>query len=82
MGLVRLPIQPLITEKPKTDPAPQRNRNRHPAATAAPVPAKLVLDKRRLLMQIPDMRYPVMLERIPDVEGMPGYYYAYVRRLA
>jgi len=32
-------------------------------------------------MQIPDMRYPVMLERIPDVEGMPGYYYAYVPSL-
>ena len=24
------------------------------------------------------MRYPVMLERIPDEEKMPGYYYAHV----
>jgi predicted RNase H-like HicB family nuclease len=32
-------------------------------------------------MQIPAMRYPVMLERIPDEEGMPGYYYAHVPSL-
>ena len=33
------------------------------------------------MMQIPAMRYPVMLERIPDEEGMPGYYYAHVPSL-
>jgi predicted RNase H-like HicB family nuclease len=33
------------------------------------------------MMQIPSMRYPVMLERIPDEEGMPGYYYAHVPSL-
>lgn len=27
------------------------------------------------------MNYPVMLERIPDEEGMPGYYYAHVPSL-
>ncbi|MGL5018065.1 MAG: type II toxin-antitoxin system HicB family antitoxin [Luteolibacter sp.] len=27
------------------------------------------------------MRYPVMLERIPDEEGLPGYYYAHVPSL-
>ena len=27
------------------------------------------------------MRYPVMLERIPDEEGMPGCYYAHVPSL-
>lgn len=27
------------------------------------------------------MRYPVMLERLPDEEGMPGYYYAHVPSL-
>lgn len=28
------------------------------------------------------MRYAVMLERLPDEEGMPGYYYAHVPTLA
>lgn len=27
------------------------------------------------------MRYPVMLERIPDTDGLPGYYYAHVPSL-
>ena len=27
------------------------------------------------------MRYPVMLERIPDEEGMPGCYYAHMPSL-
>jgi hypothetical protein len=27
------------------------------------------------------MRYPVMLERIPDQEAMPGYFYAYIPSL-
>jgi predicted RNase H-like HicB family nuclease len=27
------------------------------------------------------MRYPVMLERLPEEEGMPGYYYAHVPSL-
>lgn len=27
------------------------------------------------------MRYPVMLERIPEAEGMPGYFYAHVPSL-
>lgn len=27
------------------------------------------------------MRYAVMLERLPDSEGMPGYYYAHVPSL-
>lgn len=33
------------------------------------------------MMQFPLMRYPVMLERIPDEEGMPGYFYAHVPSL-
>jgi predicted RNase H-like HicB family nuclease len=33
------------------------------------------------MMQLPTMRYPVMLERIPDEEGMHGYYYAHVPSL-
>ena len=28
------------------------------------------------------MRYAVMLERLPDEEGMPGYYYAHVPSLS
>jgi predicted RNase H-like HicB family nuclease len=43
--------------------------------------AKPNLDKRHLLMQISAMRYPVMLERVPDDEGMPGYYYAHLPSL-
>jgi predicted RNase H-like HicB family nuclease len=27
------------------------------------------------------MRYPVMLERVPDEESMPGYFYAHVPSL-
>lgn len=27
------------------------------------------------------MRYPVLLERVPDEEGMTGYYYAHVPSL-
>ena len=27
------------------------------------------------------MRYPVMLERVPEEEGLPGYYYAHVPSL-
>ncbi len=27
------------------------------------------------------MRYPVMLERIPDADGLPRYYYAHVPSL-
>lgn len=27
------------------------------------------------------MRYPVMLERVPDDEGLPGYFYAHVPSL-
>jgi predicted RNase H-like HicB family nuclease len=33
------------------------------------------------MMHIPLMRYPVMLELIPEEEGMPGYYYAHVPSL-
>ncbi len=33
------------------------------------------------MMQISTMRYPVMLERIPEKEGLPGYYYAHVPSL-
>jgi predicted RNase H-like HicB family nuclease len=32
-------------------------------------------------MLICAMRYPVMLERIPDEEEMPGYYYAHIPSL-
>lgn len=32
-------------------------------------------------MQIPPISYPVMLERISDDEGLPGYYYAHVPSL-
>ena len=28
------------------------------------------------------MQYAVMLERVPDEEGMPGYYYAHVPSLS
>jgi predicted RNase H-like HicB family nuclease len=27
------------------------------------------------------MRYPVMLERVPEEEGLPGYFYAHVPSL-
>lgn len=39
------------------------------------------LDKSIFLNQLPSMRYPVMLERVPDQEGLPGYYYAHVPSL-
>jgi predicted RNase H-like HicB family nuclease len=39
------------------------------------------LDKPPLLKQVYSMRYPVMLERVPDEEGLPGYYYAHVPSL-
>ena len=39
------------------------------------------LDKSPLLKQILVMRYPVMLERVPNEEGLPGYYYAHVPSL-
>jgi predicted RNase H-like HicB family nuclease len=42
---------------------------------------KPILDKSSLLSQIPPMRYPVMLERVPAEEGLPGYYYAHVPSL-
>lgn len=32
-------------------------------------------------MQFPLMRYPVLLESIPDEEGLPGCYYAHVPSL-
>jgi hypothetical protein len=43
--------------------------------------AKPILDKSRPMMQIVLVRYPVMLERIPEDEGMPGSYYAHVPTL-
>lgn len=43
--------------------------------------AKLILDKPPLLKQLLLMRYPVMLERLPENEEMPGYFYAYVPSL-
>lgn len=34
-----------------------------------------------MLRQIVGMRYPVVLERIPEEEGMTGYFYAHVPSL-
>ena len=39
------------------------------------------LDKCRNLSHFPSMRISVMLERLPEEEGMPGYFYAYVPSL-
>lgn len=39
------------------------------------------LDKFCGMMQIAGMRISVMLERIPDEEEMPGYFYAHVPSL-
>jgi predicted RNase H-like HicB family nuclease len=44
-------------------------------------PAKPTLDKPLVLKQFPHMRYPVMRERVPAEEGLPGYYYAHVPSL-
>jgi len=38
--------------------------------------SETLLDIARALSHVSLMRYPVMLERIPDEEGMPGFYYA------
>jgi predicted RNase H-like HicB family nuclease len=40
-----------------------------------------LLDIAGVLSHISLMRYPVMLERIPDEEGMPGFYYAHIPSL-
>jgi hypothetical protein len=42
---------------------------------------KPTLDKPPLLKHVHRMRYPVMLERVPDDEGLPGYFYAHVPSL-
>lgn len=39
------------------------------------------LDKAPGINQIAAMHYAVMLERLPDEEGMPGYFYAHVPSL-
>jgi predicted RNase H-like HicB family nuclease len=44
-------------------------------------PAKPTLDKPPVLKHFSHMRYPVMLERVPAEEGLPGYFYAHVPSL-
>lgn len=43
--------------------------------------ASRILDKVPAINQIAAMHYAVMLERLPDEEGMPGYFYAHVPSL-
>ena len=51
------------------------------SAGGTPYAGETILDIAGVLSHISLMRYPVMLERIPDEEGMPGFYYAHIPSL-
>ncbi|MFN0127732.1 MAG: type II toxin-antitoxin system HicB family antitoxin [Verrucomicrobiales bacterium] len=52
-----------------------------PVRQAAVVGDKRILDKSSVLLQVATMHYPVILERVPDEEEMPGHYYAHIPSL-